>query len=113
MFVVVVVVVLKMGCFRALVALTLVVGVLCKAAPASMAGSSESCQPEKMTVYKMVLHTFWTRDKFPKHYPDWRPPAQWSKVYGMFVVFVGSALYNMCRALSSQSIHFRVKLAIT
>lgn len=44
----------------------------------------EPCQPDKLTVYKVVLHTFWSRDKFPKHYPDWRPPAQWSKVFGEF-----------------------------
>lgn len=42
----------------------------------------EPCQPDKLTVYKVVLHTFWSRDTFPKHYPDWRPPAQWSKVFG-------------------------------
>ncbi|XP_060526794.1 spondin-2 [Cylas formicarius] len=42
----------------------------------------ETCQPDKLTVYKMVLHTFWSRESFPKHYPDWRPPAQWSKVIG-------------------------------
>ncbi|KAK6638869.1 hypothetical protein RUM43_007138, partial [Polyplax serrata] len=41
---------------------------------------AEYCQPDKLTVYKVILHTFWTRDKFPKHYPDWRPPAQWSKL---------------------------------
>ncbi|KAK4882774.1 hypothetical protein RN001_006093 [Aquatica leii] len=43
---------------------------------------SEACQPDKLTVYKVILHTFWSREKFPKHYPDWRPPAQWSKVFG-------------------------------
>ncbi|KAK6635940.1 hypothetical protein RUM44_001195 [Polyplax serrata] len=43
---------------------------------------AEYCQPDKLTVYKVILHTFWTRDKFPKHYPDWRPPAQWSKLVG-------------------------------
>ncbi|CAG9772880.1 unnamed protein product [Ceutorhynchus assimilis] len=41
-----------------------------------------SCQPDKLTVYKVVLHTFWSRETFPKHYPDWRPPASWSKVFG-------------------------------
>lgn len=44
---------------------------------------TDTCNPDKMTVYRMVLHTYWTRDKFPKHYPDWRPPAQWSKIYGL------------------------------
>lgn len=48
----------------------------------SMRDGGETCRPEKLTVYKMVLDTFWTRDKFPKHYPDWRPAAQWSKVVG-------------------------------
>lgn len=45
-------------------------------------GNNEPCQPDKLTVYKVVLHTFWSRETFPKHYPDWRPPAQWSKVFG-------------------------------
>lgn len=49
---------------------------------APVVDGGEACRPEKLTVYKVVLHTFWTRDKFPKHYPDWRPPAQWSKVFG-------------------------------
>ncbi|XP_041979917.1 spondin-2 [Aricia agestis] len=48
-----------------------------------VAASEDTCNPDKMTVYRMVLHTYWTRDKFPKHYPDWRPPAQWSRVYGV------------------------------
>jgi len=44
----------------------------------------EPCQPDKLTVYKVVLQTFWTRDQFPKHYPDWRPSAQWSKLVGEY-----------------------------
>ncbi|XP_056642503.1 spondin-2 [Diorhabda sublineata] len=44
--------------------------------------TGEPCQPDKLTVYKVVLHTFWSRETFPKHYPDWRPSAQWSKVFG-------------------------------
>lgn len=54
------------------------------AAPPSPPADS-SCQPDKLTVYKMVMHTFWSRDRFPKHYPDWRPPAQWSKVIGEWI----------------------------
>ncbi|XP_039283369.1 spondin-2 [Nilaparvata lugens] len=41
-----------------------------------------ACEPDKMTLYRVVLHTYWTRQLFPKHYPDWRPPAQWSKLIG-------------------------------
>lgn len=68
-----------------LAALAMTFGAVLGKGPAQ--GPAESCQPEKMTVYRMVLHTFWTRDKFPKHYPDWRPPAQWSKVYGQFFIY--------------------------
>lgn len=58
---------------------------------AAVSGDTNSCNPEKMSVYRMVLHTYWTREKFPKHYPDWRPPAQWSKVYGKLL---SSLLYT-------------------
>ncbi|CAH2084518.1 unnamed protein product [Euphydryas editha] len=51
-------------------------------AAALPATDTDVCNPDKMTVYRMVLHTYWTREKFPKHYPDWRPPAQWSRIYG-------------------------------
>lgn len=59
--------------------LALLLPALAIAAPTA---DTDACNPDKMTVYRMVLHTYWTREKFPKHYPDWRPPAQWSKVYG-------------------------------
>lgn len=45
---------------------------------------SGGCSADRLAVYKVVLHTYWTRDLFPKHYPDWRPPAQWTKTFGMF-----------------------------
>ncbi|XP_039955750.1 spondin-1 [Bactrocera tryoni] len=40
------------------------------------------CQLDRLAVYKVVLHTYWKRDLFPKHYPDWRPTAQWTKTLG-------------------------------
>lgn len=80
-----------MGCRSCLCFVLLVL--LCDAvlsAPTNYRGLSEGggepCQPDKLTVYKVILHTFWTRDKFPKHYPDWRPPAQWTKVFGKLFV---------------------------
>lgn len=65
-------------------------------AAAVLPSDTDACNPDKMTVYKMVLHTYWTREKFPKHYPDWRPPAQWSKVYGKcgFFCLVLKILYT-------------------
>lgn len=41
-----------------------------------------NCNSDRLAVYKVVLHTYWTRELFPKHYPDWRPPAQWSNTIG-------------------------------
>ncbi|KAI8123875.1 Spondin-2 [Lucilia cuprina] len=40
------------------------------------------CTLDRLAVYKVVLHTYWTRELFPKHYPDWRPSAQWTKTLG-------------------------------
>jgi len=40
------------------------------------------CQSSKLVVYKVTFETFWDREKFPKQYPEWRPPAQWSKLVG-------------------------------
>ena len=44
--------------------------------------SSKLCQPDRLTVYRVTLKTFWNYRNFPKHYPQWRPPAQWSKLIG-------------------------------
>ncbi|XP_030385392.1 uncharacterized protein LOC115632398 [Scaptodrosophila lebanonensis] len=40
------------------------------------------CTLDRLAVYKVVLHTYWTRELFPKHFPDWRPTAQWTKTIG-------------------------------
>ncbi|XP_077294488.1 spondin-2-like isoform X2 [Arctopsyche grandis] len=41
-----------------------------------------NCDPATMVVYRMSLVTNWTEELFPKSYPKWRPPAQWSQVFG-------------------------------
>jgi len=41
-----------------------------------------SCSPDTLAVYKLVLETHWNEKMFPKQYPQWRPPAQWSKTIG-------------------------------
>jgi len=28
------------------------------------------------------VQTHWSRELFPKHFPEWRPPAQWSRLVG-------------------------------
>ena len=43
---------------------------------------NSSCPRDILAVYKIRLETFWTEESFPKQYPQWRPPAQWSKTVG-------------------------------
>lgn len=42
-----------------------------------------SCPPEELTGYSVAMSAHWSPRDFPKHYPEWRPPAQWSKLIGM------------------------------
>ncbi|XP_048513643.1 uncharacterized protein LOC105685150 [Athalia rosae] len=44
-------------------------------------GSSAS-QQDKLALYKVTLRTHWSRARFPRHYPEWRPPAQFGKLIG-------------------------------
>ena len=44
------------------------------------------CGSDKLIVYRVTLNTFWSSETFPKHYPKWRPPAQWSKVIGKYIL---------------------------
>ncbi|CAI6363489.1 unnamed protein product [Macrosiphum euphorbiae] len=50
-----------------------------------------SCSPDKLARYRVVVRTFWTRDRFPKHFPEWRPQAQWSKVVGKSILMYHSS----------------------
>lgn len=49
---------------------------------ALVARAAEPCKPERLSTYRVTVQTYWSREKFPKHYPDWRPNAQFSKVVG-------------------------------
>ena len=44
--------------------------------------TDDACQSNRLVVYKVIFNTYWDRKKFPKQYPEWRPPAQWSKLVG-------------------------------
>ena len=43
---------------------------------------SSDCSSDLLAVYKLSIRTFWDEEQFPKQYPEWRPPAQWSKTIG-------------------------------
>ncbi|XP_066996065.1 spondin-2 [Anabrus simplex] len=49
---------------------------------ASLNVSRERCLSDRLAVYHLEVHTHWTRELFPKQFPEWRPPAQWSKLVG-------------------------------
>ncbi|XP_031787199.1 uncharacterized protein LOC100120223 isoform X1 [Nasonia vitripennis] len=36
----------------------------------------------KLAMYKVTLKTYWSRARFPRHYPEWRPQAQFGKLVG-------------------------------
>ena len=70
---------------------------------------SKVCEPDHLTVYRVILNTFWNEKNFPKHFPQWRPPAQWSKIVGklhtiylngVHVPRVGSVIHSLQEALS-------------
>ncbi|XP_021961182.1 spondin-2 [Folsomia candida] len=43
---------------------------------------SEPCVADRLTVYRVVMNTYWSKKDFPKHYPMFRPSAQFSKLIG-------------------------------
>jgi hypothetical protein len=56
--------------------------VSCGVSCLGMVIGKEKCDPDRLAVYRIVLDTHWSRDLFPKQYPEVRPPAQWSKLVG-------------------------------
>lgn len=40
------------------------------------------CDVEDVAVYKVSLTMLWSEERFPKDYPQNRPKAQWSQVFG-------------------------------
>ena len=57
---------------------------------------NSSCPRDILAVYKIRLETFWSEERFPKQYPQWRPPAQWSKTVGQFFHFGQKQTSRFC-----------------
>ena len=43
-------------------------------------GCLAGCEPGLVAVYNVSLVTHWDPASYPKQFPTWRPPAQWSQV---------------------------------
>ena len=61
--------------------------VVIAAAVALVVNADEDCESNRLVVYKVIFTTYWDRKRFPKQYPEWRPPAQWSKLVGKWYLF--------------------------
>jgi len=48
--------------------------------------TGRECQPGELAVYRLEFTTHWSRELFPKQYPETRPPAQWSKIVGKYTI---------------------------
>lgn len=46
------------------------------------AKSFSRCKPNTLAIYQVTFEGNWKKSLFPKQYPEWRPPAQWSKTLG-------------------------------
>ena len=44
--------------------------------------SAASCAPDQLVTYRLDVETHWSKQRFPKHYPIWRPSAQFSQFFG-------------------------------
>ena len=60
----------------------LVLSLVMSPATASTDSTEAKCDTDKLALYRVVFNTFWDRETFPRQYPEWRPPAQWSKLIG-------------------------------
>ena len=56
------------------------IAALLAAAPSGT--QAASCPPEQLVTYRLDVHTHWSKQRFPKNYPLWRPSAQFSKFFG-------------------------------
>lgn len=50
-----------------------------------VAVQGSQCPSDVLVMYRMVMHMEWSEESFPKQYPEWRPPAQWSVVVGKYI----------------------------
>ena len=54
----------------------------------SVTAEASNCHSNRLVRYKVIFQTHWDRKLFPRQYPEWRPPAQWSKLVGEYTTNV-------------------------
>lgn len=73
---------MMLSVLHSLAALTLIALGAAHSLPVVKSPGNEPCRPGRLTVYNVIMNTFWSKELFPKQYPEWRPNAQFSKVLG-------------------------------
>lgn len=70
---------LKVNCWLQWLTVTLA---LLSGVPAMPVDVDRVCMAPSAAKYRLTFTGQWTQTAFPKHYPLYRPPAQWSPIIG-------------------------------
>lgn len=78
-----------------------------------------NCEVDSMAVYKVTLEGRWSQEIFPKHYPQTRPRAHFSKTFGLthnknFTLFkvgelVSDEMKVFCKSADSEAMENDLK----
>lgn len=49
---------------------------------AGFQNTPNKCKETQVVLYNLKFEARWTKEDFPKQYPERRPPAQWSNLIG-------------------------------
>lgn len=74
------------------------------------ADQSRQERQNKLAMYKVTLKTYWSRARFPRHYPEWRPQAQFGKLVGEYFDLNKSNGYmiSICESSRSENEFFKI-----
>lgn len=69
--------------FKIVVALHTVAVISCSDNKVVIDNFGGDCSADSLAVYKVTLEGHWSRELFPKHFPEVRPPAHFSRSFGV------------------------------
>jgi len=76
---------LKTNCWLQWLTMTLA---LLSGVPGILVDVAHECTAPSTAKYRLTFTGQWTQTAFPKHYPLYRPPAQWSPIIGEWAVLI-------------------------
>lgn len=69
--------------FRTFILFRVIAVIMCHDDKVIIDNFGGDCSADSLAVYKVTLEGHWTRESFPKHYPENRPSAHFSKSFGV------------------------------